>query len=398
MRLRRILPLALACLWAPAVHTWGVEGHHIVARIALSRLTPEAKGAVQALLGADDFVSASTWADEVRSRRPETYNWHFVDIPVDAISYDAVRDCKPSSRGDCIIAELERARRGIADTSLSAEARKEALKFLIHFVGDLHQPLHATDNQDRGGNDVHVTLAGAAARGSVNLHSVWDTTLISARGLGDAAYADLLIADLKAHPVEGGPIDFVRWAEQAHEVGVQVTYAYPGFSPTGPPKEAIALDDPYLKKAEPTIDRQLTVAGVRLALVLNEAFVGGGGSSGVQPLRIAEVTVSGRVLPLVVGESAQLVVGTRRVVYGHIHRAYVRRLPSFTLANSGSVSLPYDGDPRSAYVLVDDDQITIRRVEYDIEREVTTLFEIPYPYAAWLADMLRKGTYVPPPD
>jgi putative phosphoesterase len=91
-------------------------------------------------------------------------------------------------------------------------------------------------------------------------------------------------------------------------------------------------------------------------------------------------------------------LGSRRVVYGHIHRAYVRRLPSFTLANSGSVSLSYDGDPRSAYALVDDDQIAIRRVEYDIEREVTALVEMQYPYAAWIADMLRKGAYVPPPD
>jgi putative phosphoesterase len=89
---------------------------------------------------------------------------------------------------------------------------------------------------------------------------------------------------------------------------------------------------------------------------------------------------------------------SRRVVYGHIHRAYVRRLPSFTLANSGSVSLSYDGDPRSAYVVVDGDQIAIRRVAYDIEREVTALVEVQFPYAAWIADMLRKGTYMPPPD
>jgi putative phosphoesterase len=91
-------------------------------------------------------------------------------------------------------------------------------------------------------------------------------------------------------------------------------------------------------------------------------------------------------------------LGSRRVVYGHIHRAYIRRLPSFTVANSGSVSLSYDGDSRSAYVLLDDDQITIRRVEYDIEREVTMLFELQYPYAGWIAEMLRKGTPVPPPD
>jgi putative phosphoesterase len=86
-----------------------------------------------------------------------------------------------------------------------------------------------------------------------------------------------------------------------------------------------------------------------------------------------------------------------RVVYGHIHHAFVRRLPSFILGNSGSVSLSYDGDPRAAYALVDDDRITIRRVAYDIEREVKTLVEADYPYASWIADMLRKGTYVPPP-
>jgi putative phosphoesterase len=90
-------------------------------------------------------------------------------------------------------------------------------------------------------------------------------------------------------------------------------------------------------------------------------------------------------------------LGTRYVVYGHIHRPYVRRLPSFTLVNSGSVSLSYDGDPRAAYALVDDDQATIRRVEYDVEREVTALFKRQCPDAAWLADMLRKGTPVPPP-
>ena len=90
-------------------------------------------------------------------------------------------------------------------------------------------------------------------------------------------------------------------------------------------------------------------------------------------------------------------LGTRRVVYGHIHRPFVRRLPAFTLVNSGSVSLSYDGDPRAVYALVDDDRVTIRRVEYDVEREVTALFERQCPDAAWLADILRTGTPVPPP-
>jgi putative phosphoesterase len=89
---------------------------------------------------------------------------------------------------------------------------------------------------------------------------------------------------------------------------------------------------------------------------------------------------------------------SRRVVYGHIHRSYVRRLPSFILANSGSVTFSYDGDPRAAYAVVDDDQITIRRVAYDVEREIARMFDAGFPYAAWMAEMLRKACYVPPPD
>jgi putative phosphoesterase len=90
-------------------------------------------------------------------------------------------------------------------------------------------------------------------------------------------------------------------------------------------------------------------------------------------------------------------LGTSRIVYGHIHQSYVRRLPSFTIVNSGSVSLSYDGDRRAAYALLDDDQITIRRVEYDVEREVAAMFQTRCPDAEWLADTLRKGAPVAPP-
>lgn len=89
-------------------------------------------------------------------------------------------------------------------------------------------------------------------------------------------------------------------------------------------------------------------------------------------------------------------LATSRVIYGHIHTPYVRRLPHFTVANSGSVGLPYDGDPRAAYLLIDDDGVTIRRVEYDIDREVGALFERQCPDGAWLADMLRRGRPVSP--
>jgi putative phosphoesterase len=92
------------------------------------------------------------------------------------------------------------------------------------------------------------------------------------------------------------------------------------------------------------------------------------------------------------------VLGTARVVYGHIHRPFVRRLPSFILANSGCLSLSYDGDPRAAYAVVDDDGIEIRRVEYDIEREARAMVDAGFPDAAWMSEILRKAQYVPPPE
>src|SRR5262245_15146443 len=133
MKYRASVVLAAAAIGLTPliIHGWGPEGHHIVARIALGRLTPEAKQGVQALLGTEDFVAASTWADEIRSQRPETYNWHFVDIPFGEMKYDAARDCKPTPQGDCIIAQLERARKDLSDTSLPTERRREALKWII---------------------------------------------------------------------------------------------------------------------------------------------------------------------------------------------------------------------------------------------------------------------------
>ena len=114
---------------------------------------------------------------------------------VHATEADLLRDgFGETKRFDCIIAELTRAQHAIGDTTLSKEQRGNALKFLIHFVGDLHQPLHAIDNHDKGGNDVHVTIGG---RRTTNLHSVWDSVIINSRGRGEEAYANFLIEDLK---------------------------------------------------------------------------------------------------------------------------------------------------------------------------------------------------------
>jgi hypothetical protein len=255
----------------PRVRAWGPIGHHIVARLAERRLTPAARAAVESRLGKDEFVTASTWADDIRKGHPETYNWHFVDIPVARNTYDAARDCPPSDRGDCVIAELVRAQRSLRDASLGSDVRAESLKFLIHFVSDLHQPLHAIDNADRGGNDTRVLMADGRVS---NLHAIWDSFLIQSRGLDEAAYAAVLQRDMEQHPIDPGPVDFVKWAEEAHSVALEVTCGFPEFTPGVPPKEPIKLNDAYFRRALVTVDHQLELAAVRLAAVLNEALKG----------------------------------------------------------------------------------------------------------------------------
>lgn len=89
-------------------------------------------------------------------------------------------------------------------------------------------------------------------------------------------------------------------------------------------------------------------------------------------------------------------LGSAMVVYGHIHRPYVRQVAGFVVANSGSVGMPYDGDARACYLIVEDGSATVRRVEYDVEAEIKHLLSSGYPRATWLAEVRRRGKYVPP--
>lgn len=91
-------------------------------------------------------------------------------------------------------------------------------------------------------------------------------------------------------------------------------------------------------------------------------------------------------------------LNARIVVYCHIHRPFIRRVGEMTICNCGSVGAPYDGDPRSSYLLIDDNQPAIRRVEYDVEKEAGRLLASDYPYKGWLAEMRRRGSYLPPPE
>jgi nuclease S1 len=242
---------------------WGASGHAIVAEIAQHRLEPGVMGEIRRLLNGDvSLASVANWADTIQSQRPETAKWHFVNIPVEAAGYDAARDCPQTPHGDCVINAIVRSRATLADRHAPKTKRVEALKFLVHLVGDVHQPLHcAVHNGDAGGTTVPVKWFGKG----MSLHLVWDVGVIEKRTYDWGDYVRYLEHDwIAAHrlpPVQHMTV--AEWAWESHRSAVEAAYTLP---------EDADLGDEYYARSRPVAERQLALAGVRLAQILNDTL------------------------------------------------------------------------------------------------------------------------------
>ena len=177
--------LALLFLAAQMGFAWGHEGHKVVALIAEHYMTSAALAKTRDLLGAGTIDSVASWADDYRRDHPESGPWHYINVPLTDSKIDMARDC-PNAQ--CVIAPTEHFLSVLRDASADQARKAEALKFVIHFVGDLHQPLHDEDNGDKGGNTRQVILHGHPD----NLHWVWDTGLLEhINGSPDVLSAEL---------------------------------------------------------------------------------------------------------------------------------------------------------------------------------------------------------------
>lgn len=261
-RLNGKIAFTLALLCVPStLHAWGREGHEIVAILAEHRLQPEVREAVTTLLDAASFVEVSMWADHVRTK--ETAPWHYVNIPIDQETYDSDMYCP---KQQCVIGQIERLREVLANPTADFKKRQKALKYLIHFVADLHQPLHAADNGDRGGNDVFVEFFGEKTdrhrNKPWNLHAVWDSGMLEER---DAqVYAERLNRWLNSQP-EGsfGTGSVMDWAMESHDIAKHHAYKLP---------EDRKLRDDYYHANVAVVEQQLAKGGVRLAKLLNDTL------------------------------------------------------------------------------------------------------------------------------
>lgn len=254
--------LAAFLILAPLpARAWGAHGHEIIATIALQELNPQAREQVARLLGNPAMlIHEANWADEIRDRRRETGPWHYVDIPLGAPRYLAARDCP---RGDCVVAQIAAAQRVLANPRQSSAARADALRFLIHLVADIHQPLHAVDNDDRGGNQVRITVRGDRT----NLHQLWDTRVVEALGFDSARAAQDIRRSIsppqRKHWQAGSA---AAWATESHIVARDQVY------PDMQGRRSLRLSPTYVREKIPVTRQQLAKAGVRLAWLLNTSL------------------------------------------------------------------------------------------------------------------------------
>ncbi len=273
MNPHRLTAAALLLLTPIQALAWGHEGHRMVALIAQDHLTPAAAQAVQLLLGHDTMGDVASFADDYRSVHPETAPWHFVDIPLNEKSYNPTRDCPPSSPAlannpdaprDCVVDRIQYFVTQLKNPTLPATERAFDLRFLIHLVGDIHQPLH-TVGEARGGNQIHITQFGAqqcGERQSCNLHALWDEGLIEHKRINEKKYVANLESEITTLKLADKPLGTpIAWANASHRAATEA------WAPDG-----AVINQQYYETEIPVVDRELEFAGLHLAALLNQIF------------------------------------------------------------------------------------------------------------------------------
>ena len=270
MNARVALLAAIVALTPSPVFAWGKTGHRVVAAIADTQLSGLARAHVKLILGPSESLDeAANWPDEMRSA-PEPFwqktatPWHYVTL--NGIIYDHA-----PPEGDALEA-LNHFSKVLQDPNASLADKQLALRFIVHLVGDLHQPLHVGKCCDKGGNDVKVTWFGKPT----NLHAVWDSQLVDDEQLSFTE----MTAKLERHI---SPEDVVKWWDinprdwisESAEIR-DTLYPRPGTPPKkgakGKDKKVPELSYSYVYKFTPVMERRLSQAGVRLAAYLNALF------------------------------------------------------------------------------------------------------------------------------
>ncbi len=265
---RPVTAILLTLVFASFAGGWGRDGHAIVASIAWRELSPEAREEIKKLIGDSSLPEVASWADVVR--RDPAYEWsapmHYVNMPIDATSYVHKRDCPPEG---CVVSAVDQFAAVLKDRGASPQERGEALMFVVHFVGDMHQPLHGGREEDRGGNSIEITFFDEPT----NLHRIWDSGILNASSgeawpeRADRLYDAIDEMDRVAWLADTAEANWLdnsgRWAFESHNLAEK--YAYKITNNT-----TVGAD--YVTETAPIAELRLKQAGIRLAAVLEDCL------------------------------------------------------------------------------------------------------------------------------
>ena len=305
------LSLFAALLVTPPVFAWGCKGHQTVALIAEKHLTPEARQLLEALLKENPIdpqlrrycgplpgsllADSSTWPDDVRNSL-KNGPWHYIDIPRGAPRAPLASFCGESG---CITQAIAEQLAILKDPQADPRKRADAARYVIHFVGDLHMPLHATTNNDEGGNCVPIRFFRRNPREhnhsyTPNLHSLWDTAILerAMEGADSSEYAEFLDQSFssQAEAWMRAGIHVEDWTWESHDLAESVVYG--NLVPTDPIEQPVPVQSCtdannvgermfnqhffvgaiYQEAAAPVVEKRIAQAGIRLAMILNETL------------------------------------------------------------------------------------------------------------------------------
>jgi hypothetical protein len=285
------LGFTICFLWigSSSLFAWSTDGHVIVCKIAETYLKPSARKVIDELLVVPDEPEKKrsisdprlcTWADAIRSgavydkKYPNHRTWHYINIELKVKE----EDFKVKEEEDHVVSAIPKFVKVLKNREETSENRKEALLFIIHFVGDMHQPLHCSNrNDDKGGNMQPIKSFKGTTRDRMNLHSVWDDNMVQAEKgeLTVDDYVKRLTEEIKEQDRKTwAKGDTKLWAWEAHMFGVKHVYQFTdGKVFPLPGKGDIELtDENYVQANKPIVREQLKKAGVRLAWILNDCF------------------------------------------------------------------------------------------------------------------------------
>ena len=276
--------VALLVLSSPAA-AWWEYGHETVGRIAFDSVRPETRAELRKLMAQGRLLETpdcsvatiekvSYWPDCVKplaERFSYASPWHYQNVDI-CKPFDLKAPCKD---GNCVSAQIERQARLLADRTVPARERLIAFAFLVHFVGDLHNPMHAGDRGDKGGNDVKANYGLVGGR--TNLHSIWDGYLAERAISTPPGGAKALLASIPASErpaLAAGTVE--DWSREQWESAKKFAYASLIGDPCGPKPEARpTLDEADVRALIPEVRRGVVAGGLRLARLLDDAIIAG---------------------------------------------------------------------------------------------------------------------------